>query len=116
MADLNLSARAYDRILKVARTIAEFGGREKNCQRHVSERFNTARSTASCGRKRSFPFCQFWTPFAVAVEMKSLRRLPRHGCDGFHFINGSSTSSPDLRPSRFSKIFPCDGTSHLGYA
>jgi magnesium chelatase family protein len=37
MADLNLSARAYDRILKVARTIADLGGAEKISSDHVSE-------------------------------------------------------------------------------
>ena len=37
MADLNLSARAYDRILKVARTIADLADLEKVTSEHVSE-------------------------------------------------------------------------------
>lgn len=37
MSDMNLSARAYDRILKVARTIADLAGSERVLSDHVSE-------------------------------------------------------------------------------
>jgi magnesium chelatase family protein len=37
MADMNLSARAYDRILKVGRTIADLAGSERVTADHVSE-------------------------------------------------------------------------------
>ena len=37
MADMNLSARAYDRVLKVARTIADLAGTENISAEHLSE-------------------------------------------------------------------------------
>ena len=37
MSELNLSARAYDRILKVSRTIADLDGKTEISPEHVSE-------------------------------------------------------------------------------
>jgi len=37
MSDLNLSARAYDRVLKVARTIADLAGADNIAAEHISE-------------------------------------------------------------------------------
>jgi magnesium chelatase family protein len=37
MSELNLSARAYDRILKVSRTIADLDGKTDIAPEHVSE-------------------------------------------------------------------------------
>jgi magnesium chelatase family protein len=37
MDDLHLSARAYDRILKVARTIADLEGQAEIAEEHVAE-------------------------------------------------------------------------------
>jgi len=37
MSELNFSARAYDRIVKVARTIADMAGSENIGSNHISE-------------------------------------------------------------------------------
>lgn len=40
MEELKLSARAYDKILKIARTIADLEGNEKITTTHISEAIN----------------------------------------------------------------------------
>jgi len=37
MDEFNLSARAYDKILKVGRTIADLAGKEEISSEHISE-------------------------------------------------------------------------------
>jgi len=49
LTPLSLSARAYDRILKVSRTLADMEGKDKIESGHVSELYNTAPSTAVSG-------------------------------------------------------------------
>jgi len=40
MTEMKLSARAYDRILKVARTIADLEGKDRISSEHISEAVN----------------------------------------------------------------------------
>jgi len=54
MTELNFSARAYDHIVKVARTIADLAGAEIFPANTFPRRSDTVRLTGSCGHESGY--------------------------------------------------------------
>jgi len=58
MDQMNFSARAHDRILKVFLTLAELAGKKTSPATRSSKPSNSVHSAGRCSNKKSFP-CRF---------------------------------------------------------
>jgi hypothetical protein len=68
MSDVNLSARAYNRILNVSRTIADLDGKAEIAPEHVSEAIQFAHSIARSRSNERNHLAKLWCALPAAAS------------------------------------------------
>jgi hypothetical protein len=80
MSDVNLSARAYDRILKVSRTIADLDGKTDVAPNHVSEAIQLAHSIARSRSNERNHLAKLWSALPAAASRSDAGVSPTCSC------------------------------------
>ena len=79
MTELNFSARAYDRILKVARTIADLAGSEEIAAEHIYDELKNQWGWAGYVTQKLAPCRLHGQPDRAALPLDRLGELPTDG-------------------------------------
>jgi Magnesium chelatase, subunit ChlI C-terminal len=80
MSDVNLSARAYDRILNVSRTIAHLDGKAEIAPEHVSEAMQLAHSIVRSRSIERNHLAKLWSALLAAASRSKAGVAPTCSC------------------------------------